>query len=90
MTDDRRAYDGGDFQVPIRKENVEAFAQGLGRVSVYSNVNLDQDNAPAPRTSVQLDRRGSRVRRRSRLAGRILQPLAESIVGRDAAEPVHF
>jgi len=38
--------------VPIRKENVEAFAQGLGRVTVYPKVDLGEETAPA-RTHVE-------------------------------------
>jgi sigma-B regulation protein RsbU (phosphoserine phosphatase) len=33
--------------VPIRKENVEAFAKGLGRVTIYPKVDLAEENAPA-------------------------------------------
>ena len=37
--------------VPIEPQNVEAFAQGLGRVTIYENVGLPQENGPA-RTTV--------------------------------------
>jgi len=39
--------------VPIQKENVEAIAQGLGRVSIFPGVNFDNDQSPASEPQVQ-------------------------------------
>jgi sigma-B regulation protein RsbU (phosphoserine phosphatase) len=77
--------------VPIRKENVEAFAQGLGRVSVYSNVNLDDDNAPAPRTSVQIGQERKQGEAQVQIGGAdIAAARKNAIVGGTLPSPLHF
>jgi sigma-B regulation protein RsbU (phosphoserine phosphatase) len=77
--------------VPIRKENVEAFAQGLGRVSVYSNVNLDDDNASPPRTSVQIGQERKQGEAQVQIGGAdIAAARKNAIVGGTLPNPLHF
>ena len=76
--------------VPIRKENVEAFAQGLGRVSVYPNVNLDQE-APAPRTAVQFGQQRKPGEAQVQIGGQdIAAARKNAIVGGTLPSPLHF
>jgi sigma-B regulation protein RsbU (phosphoserine phosphatase) len=77
--------------VPIRKENVEAFAQGLGRVSVYPNVNLDQENAPAPRTTMQIGQPRKPGDAQVQIGGQdIAAARKNAIVGGMLPSPLHF
>ena len=41
--------------VPIQKENVEAIAQGLGRVSIFPGVNFDNDAPQSPAAEPQVE-----------------------------------
>jgi phosphoserine phosphatase RsbU/P len=76
--------------VPIRKENVEAFAQGLGRVSVYPNVDLDRENA-SPRTTVQFGQPRKPGGAQVQIGGQdIAAARKNAIVGGTLPPPLHF
>jgi sigma-B regulation protein RsbU (phosphoserine phosphatase) len=76
--------------VPIRKENVEAFAQGLGRVTIYPQVDLGDVSAPT-HTTMQF----APVRRpgdaQVQIGGQDIEVARKNaIVGGSLPPPLHF
>ncbi|MGB7135789.1 MAG: PP2C family protein-serine/threonine phosphatase [Acidobacteriaceae bacterium] len=76
--------------VPIERQNVEAFAEGLGRVRIYETVGLGDDNAK-PRTSVQFQPNRKAGEPEIQINGQDLENARRhTIVGGELRGPNHF
>jgi sigma-B regulation protein RsbU (phosphoserine phosphatase) len=76
--------------VPLRKENVEAFAQGLGRVTIYPKFDLGEENTPArTRVDFSTDRRPGNGQ--VQIGGEDIEVARKNaIVGGSLPPPQHF
>lgn len=79
--------------VPIRKENVEAFAQGLGQVSIFPSVEISADDAGAEKSGVKvqsLDSRPQGVGRIEINGQNVAEARKGAIAGGSLPPPLHF
>ncbi len=76
--------------VPLGKENVEAFAEGLGRVTIYPQVDLGEDTAPT-RPKVEFSTKRPSTDGQIQIGGQNIEIARKNaVVGGSLPPPLHF